>query len=278
MSQSPGFDPNEADNQSVTPLPSTGEIPNTGIPVPPPPPTNVRVNFPQRKPYVSYSLLIITVLAYGLQVLTEIIFDIDMMAAVGMKVNSAIMEGQLWRLVTPIFLHGSLLHIGFNMYALHILGPQLERFFGHWEFFLLYMVSGFGGVVFSFILTENPSLGASTAIFGLLGAQGVFAYNNQRVFGLQARKALLSIVNIAVINFIIGLSPGIDNWAHMGGLIGGLVITYYGGPVFTLTGSLPNLEATNEKTSEQFIIATGITLLFFALLAAAIIFLPISLI
>jgi rhomboid protease GluP len=164
------------------------------------------------------------------------------------------------------------------MYALHILGPQLERFFGHWEFFLLYMVSGFGGVVFSFILTENPSLGASTAIFGLLGAQGVFAYNNQRVFGLQARKALRSIVNIAVINFIIGLSPGIDNWAHMGGLIGGLVITYYGGPVFTLTGSLPNLEATNEKTSEQFIIATGITLLFFALLAAAIIFLPISLI
>ncbi|MBT3240094.1 MAG: rhomboid family intramembrane serine protease [Chloroflexi bacterium] len=278
MSQSPGFDPNEADNQSVTPLPSTGEITNTGIPVPPPPPTNVRVNFPQRKPYVSYSLLIITVLAYGLQVLTEIIFDIDMMAAVGMKVNSAIMEGQLWRLVTPIFLHGSLLHIGFNMYALHILGPQLERFFGHWEFFLLYMVSGFGGVVFSFILTENPSLGASTAIFGLLGAQGVFAYNNQRVFGLQARKALRSIVNIAVINFIIGLSPGIDNWAHMGGLIGGLVITYYGGPVFTLTGSLPNLEATNEKTSEQFIIATGITLLFFALLAAAIIFLPISLI
>ena len=278
MSQSPGFDPNEADNQSVTPLPSTGEITNTGSPVPPPPPTNVRVNFPQRKPYVSYSLLIITVLAYGLQVLTEIIFDIDMMAAVGMKVNSAIMEGQLWRLVTPIFLHGSLLHIGFNMYALHILGPQLERFFGHWEFFLLYMVSGFGGVVFSFILTENPSLGASTAIFGLLGAQGVFAYNNQRVFGLQARKALRSIVNIAVINFIIGLSPGIDNWAHMGGLIGGLVITYYGGPVFTLTGSLPNLEATNEKTSEQFIIATGITLLFFALLAAAIIFLPISLI
>ncbi len=280
MNQSSTVDPNENENQSVTPVSNLSEITDTGIPAPPPspPPANVRVNFPQRKPYVSYSLLIITVLVYGLQILTEMIFDIDMMAAVGMKVNSAIMEGQLWRFVTPIFLHGSLLHVGFNMYALHVLGPQLERFFGHWQFLLLYMVSGIGGVVFSFVLTENPSLGASTAIFGLLGAQGVFAYNNQSVFGLQARKALRSIVNIAVINFLIGLSPGIDNWAHMGGLIGGLAITYYGGPVFTLTGSLPDLKMTNKRSSEQLLIASGITFLFFVALAAAIILLPISLI
>lgn len=272
MSEFPEINPDEIENQSITPMSVEGHITDTAPPIPPPIQTNVRVNFPQRKPWVSYSILIITIAMYGLQMLSESVYGVDMMAALGMKVNSAILDGQFWRFVTPIFLHGSLLHIGFNMYALYIIGPQLERFFGHWQFFLLYMVSGFAGVVFSFIFTENPSLGASTAIFGLLGAQGVFAYQNQRVFGLQAKKAFRSVLNIALINFLIGLMPGIDNWAHLGGLIGGLGITWFGGPVFHLTGSFPDLKATNQRGNDQLLLAAGVTFFLFVILASVYIF------
>ncbi len=277
MSDSSKFDSEKEDNRSITPVSTESHVTNTDMPFSPPPQAEVRVNFPQIKPWATYSLLIITIAVYGLQILTELLYDVDLMAAFGMKVNSAIMAGQFWRFITPVFLHGSILHIGFNMYALYILGPNLERFFGNWQFLVLYLVSGFGGVVFSFVLTENPSLGASTAVFGLLGAQGVFAYNNQRVFGLQARKAINSIIRIAAINFLIGLMPGIDNWAHMGGLLAGLSITYYGGPVFILTGRLPDLKAKNQRSNQQLLISSGITFLFFALLASAIIYLPISL-
>jgi rhomboid protease GluP len=107
----------------------------------------------------------------------------DVPAALGMKVNELIIHGQIWRLITPVLLHGSILHLGFNMYALYILGPGLERFYGHWRFLTLYLLAGFAGNVMSFIFSPNPSLGASTAIFGLLGAQGVFLYHNRGIYG-----------------------------------------------------------------------------------------------
>ena len=84
----------------------------------------------------------------------------------GAKVNELILAGQVWRLITPILLHASILHIGFNMYALFVIGPQLERFYGHGRFLLLYLIAGFTGNVLSFVLSPNPSLGASTSVLG----------------------------------------------------------------------------------------------------------------
>jgi rhomboid protease GluP len=99
----------------------------------------------------------------------------DYPAALGMKANEEILAGQLWRLIAPMFLHSSssLLHIAFNMYALFALGPQLERFYGHGRFLMLYLLGGFcrqRGLVPA--LTRSTP-GASTAIFGLIGAQGI---------------------------------------------------------------------------------------------------------
>jgi rhomboid protease GluP len=131
------------------------------------------------------------------------------------------------------------------------------------------MVSGFAGVVASFVFTLAPSLGSSTAIFGLLGAHAVFAYKNQGVFGPQARRALRSIVNIAVINLVIGLSPGIDNWGHVGGLIGGLVISWVGGPVYSLQGSLPVMEAVNLHDDRDLVAGVVSAGIIFIVIAAA---------
>ncbi len=172
----------------------------------------------------------ITIGVYLLQVLSKSIYGADVVALLGMKNNAAIMAGEWWRLFTPMLLHGSIFHIGFNMYALYVLGPGLERFYGGWRFLLLYIVSGFTGNVMSFMLSPYNSLGASTAIFGLLGAQGVFLYLHRDLFGDAAKRSLANIVFIAAVNLFIGLSPGIDNWGHVGGLIGGTAFAWFGGP------------------------------------------------
>ena len=167
----------------------------------------------------------------------------DIPAAWGVKANNLIMQGQVWRLFTPIFLHGSILHIGFNMYALFYIGPTLERFYGRQRFLALFLLSGFAGNVISFMFSPYPSLGSSTAIFGLLGAEGVLIYQNREIFGNVARRALSQVVIIAAVNLIIGLTPGIDNWGHIGGLIGGTLFAWFGGPLLQKQGLLSTLYA-----------------------------------
>jgi rhomboid protease GluP len=154
------------------------------------------------------------------------------------------------------------------MYALYIFGPELERFYGHLGFTLLYLVSGMAGVVASFALTASPSLGASGAIFGLLGANAVFAYRNRELFGSQAQRALRSMISIALVNLIIGLTPGIDNWGHLGGLMGGAISASLGGPVLEITGTPPVLKTINKYKSWRFLMAAAATSLITLLLAA----------
>jgi rhomboid protease GluP len=235
------------------------------------------VKMPTAKPIATYAILGLTIAVFLLQLLSEqgllffgncpYFFSPDVAACYGLKINEFIVQGQYWRLLAPILLHGSLLHIGFNMYALNILGPELERHFGHWPFLALYLASGFAGFVMSFLLTSAPSLGASTAIFGLLAAQGVFIYRNQHIFGSRGRIALRSILNIAVINFAIGLSPGIDNWGHFGGLLGGLLFSWLATPVYQIGGDGPEFDLINQRDIGSALQAFVLTALVFAALA-----------
>lgn len=227
------------------------------------------VKLPGEPTIVVYTLLGLTILVFLLQMASEWVYRVDLPAAYGMKVNDLILRGQLWRLFTPMFLHGSLLHIGFNMYALYIFGRGLEAHYGHGRFLALYLVSGFAGNVMSFLFSQAPSLGSSTAIFGLLAAEGVFLYQNREVFGRSAQRALGNIVTIAVINFIIGLSPGIDNWGHLGGLLGGALFSYSAGPLLKVQGVYPYLSLHDERgpgDTWRALLATGVL---FGLLAAA---------
>jgi len=163
------------------------------------------------------------------------ISDLDWLEYWGARINGAILAGQVWRLLTPALLHGNLLHIFFNMYALYVLGVGLERYFGHRRFLLLYVLCAFTGNVASFLFTTGYSIGASTAIFGLIGAEGVFFYQNRKLFGNDARRAIGNVVFVAAINlFVIGSLPFIDNWGHIGGLIGGLMFTSLAGPLWAV--------------------------------------------
>ncbi|OGO66002.1 MAG: hypothetical protein A2030_04595 [Chloroflexi bacterium RBG_19FT_COMBO_50_10] len=224
---------------------------------------------PVYRPYVTYVLIGICVVVYLLQLATQALLNVDVPAAWGVKVNNLIMQGQIWRLLTPVFLHGTILHIGFNMYALFYIGPTLERFYGRWRYLGLFLLSGFAGNVISFMFSQYPSLGSSTAIFGLLGAQGVLIYQNREIFGNIARRALSQVVMIAVVNLIIGLTPGIDNWGHIGGLMGGTLFAWFGGPILKKQGLFPPYTLMDARGKREAIIAgTGVGALFFFLTIA----------
>lgn len=202
---------------------------------PPSLPLSVRLRPPRHRVWLTYALLLAIGLVFVGQVLTAPrAGDFDPFLAFGAKVNELIAQGQLWRLVTPIFLHGSLLHFFFNAYALYVLGREMEAAYGAARFLLLFFFAGMAGVVASMIFSPFPSVGASGAIFGLIGAEAVLLYRNRRLLGEQARAGLMNIVLIAALNLFIGLSPGtrIDNWGHLGGLLGGLAIAWVIGPVW----------------------------------------------
>jgi rhomboid protease GluP len=203
------------DNQSSTPPPRFSET--TSKPPAPPVRQVVRIQLPPAKMQVTYGLIGLSVLIFLGQLLGTFSQGVDQLAELGMKINVDIEEGELWRLFTAAFLHGGITHIAFNMYALSILGRELERFYGSARFLGLYLVCAFSGNVFSYLFTPNNSLGASTAIFGLLGAYGVFILRNRSVFGANTQRVLRNIGQVLLINLIIGLSPGIDNWGHLGG-------------------------------------------------------------
>jgi rhomboid protease GluP len=137
----------------------------------------------------------------------------------GAKVNTLIQAGEVWRLLTSTFIHIGIIHLVFNLYALWALGPLTEQSVGHKRFFIIYIFSGLGGSTASFVFSSALSAGASGAIFGLLGALLYYSYRRPELWktGLG-----MNLVVVILVNFGFGLvQPGIDNFAHLGGLITG---------------------------------------------------------
>ena len=232
---------------------------------------SVKVRFPEGKSWLTYALIAVTVGVYLLQLASQTLLGQDLPSAFGMKINEAINMGQVWRLLTPVFLHGSLLHIGFNMYALYIFGRGLEKRYGTMRFAMLYFMGALAGNTLSYLLSPNPSLGASTAVFGLAAAEGVFIYRNRQYFGKSGRSMLINILTILGVNLLLGLSPGIDNWGHLGGLIGGSVFAWFAGPLYEITGAWPDLSMV-DRQKYGIVMTTFIAeVLFWLLLAAAIV-------
>lgn len=250
---------------------------------PAPAPQTVSVAFPQSAPYVTYTIICVTVAFYLLQLGSVALFgyptsygNIDWLELFGARINEFTVEGirhgikagELWRLFTPALLHGSITHILFNMYALLSFGTGLEQYFGRWRFFALYILGAFAGNVASFLFTDGYSVGASTAVFGLIGAEGIFLYQNRKLLGAQARKAINNIIFVAAFNlFIIGSLPYIDNWGHIGGLVGGLMFTWFAGPLWAIEGIQPYLQLADNRSSREVITGVVLVLIIFGVLA-----------
>ena len=174
-------------------------------------------------PYVSYTLIGICVGIF----LAEFVTGVDdQIYKYGMQPVLIALQGEYYRLVTSAFLHGSIIHLGFNMFVLFMIGPTLERVMGPVRFLALYALAGLGGQVASYMFSSPStfSVGASGAIFGLFGALVVA--------GRRLRADVSQILVLLAVNLAIGFLPGgsIDWRAHLGGLVVGalaaLVLTH----------------------------------------------------
>jgi membrane associated rhomboid family serine protease len=140
----------------------------------------------------------------------------------------AVVDGQYWRLFTAMFLHAGILHILFNMYALYLFGYLIENALGSLRFIGVYFVAGFVAMAVSFAFADPnvPAVGASGAIFALLGAW--VAYNFRRRGSIQASYNLRWALMLIGLNLFLGFSiPNIDNYAHVGGLIAGIAAGWF---------------------------------------------------
>ena len=167
-------------------------------------------------PRVTYSLIGLNVLFFAIQYLEGIN---QVALEYGMYPVAIAQGGEWWRLFTSAFLHGSFIHIAFNMYILFFLGSTLERILGHTRFTVLYLLAALGGSVASYWFSDlnTVSVGASGAIFGLMGAL--------IVAGRRLRYDISQVLFLLAINVAIGFfSPLVDWRAHFGGLIVGAVV------------------------------------------------------
>eukprot|EP00877_Chromochloris_zofingiensis_P003209 jgi/Chrzof1/1288/Cz10g01100.t1 len=167
----------------------------------------------------------------------------DALTMWGAKVNSLILAGQWWRLLTSSFLHTSLFHLAINAHALHTIGPHMEMLSGRKRFLTIYLVSAVSGTAASFMLNPSPSVGASAALFGLGAALGMFYYRHRHILGNHSHKMLQSLGMTLAVNLAYSAANRrIDNWGHFGGMVGGALMSWLLGP---------RLVKANGKTVDQ---------------------------
>ncbi len=174
------------------------------------------------RPIVTWAILAVTVgigvaqLPYGLGP------DDPFIALLGL-IKPLVAEGELWRLVTVTLVHGGIIHLGFNMYALFIVGPLVEGLYGSPRFALVYVLTAAAGSAASFVVSPGTAgVGASGAVFGLFGMLLLSDRVHRPALTRGARNLTGQIGMLIVINLFLGFSlPGIDNAAHIGGLLAG---------------------------------------------------------
>uniref|UniRef100_A0A7N0RHS3 Peptidase S54 rhomboid domain-containing protein n=1 Tax=Kalanchoe fedtschenkoi TaxID=63787 RepID=A0A7N0RHS3_KALFE len=150
----------------------------------------------------------------------------------GAKINSLIDKGQLWRLVTSSFLHANIGHLMINCYSMNSVGPTVESLCGSKRFLSLYFASALASSATSYWFCKSPAVGASGAIFGLVGSVAMFVIRHRGTMK-GGKEELRHIANVIFLNMGIGLlSKGIDNWGHLGGLVGGFVFSWLVGPAW----------------------------------------------
>jgi rhomboid protease GluP len=201
----------------------------------PPPPRRVYLPLPLQQPRLTWVLLAVNVGVWLLMTATGGSERLDVLIAYGAKFNPLIVQGQVWRLLTSIFLHIGLVHLLFNSYALFRLGTDVERVFGSRRFLVLYLLSGVSGSLLSFAFNPHLSAGASGAIFGLIGALGAHLFRHREAFGQMGQRRLWDVIGVAAYNLVFGfITPGIDNLGHLGGLISGVVLGWLLGPQYSV--------------------------------------------
>lgn len=184
--------------------------------------TKIEKVFSSKKPYITYFIMTICTLLY---IIPKLLGNYDQIIYNYGLIGEMVKNGDFFRLITSEFLHASAVHLLVNMYSLYIIGTQIESFLGKKKYILIYLMSAVFASLLSITLGDltSISIGASGAIFGLLGSLLYFGYHYRVYLGNVIKSQIIPII---VLNLIIGFSiQGIDNFAHIGGLVGGVLVT-----------------------------------------------------
>ena len=209
--------------------------------------------FWKKENWVTQVLIILNIVAFVL-VLAYSDFQLSSLSLLtfGAKYSPAIAAGQWWRLVTAIFLHGSIEHLFLNMLTLYFIGLQVERYFGHGRFLVIYLLGGIAGNILSFTFnSQSLSVGASGAIFALFGAFlmfGQFHRHNAAIWGLTRQFLVLILLNL------IFVGANVDWQAHVGGLIAGYLLGY--------TFSYPDLTSYQPPKSQRILASVAFIIIY----------------
>lgn len=180
--------------------------------------------FSYKRPIITYAIMTICIIMFVLMYIfgngSE---DSYTLIKFGANYDILTKSGELYRLFTSIFLHIGIMHLVCNMYSLFVIGKEIENLFGKWKYLLIYLLSGTCGSMLSLAFSYNTvSAGASGAIFGLLGALLYFGYHYRTYLGTTIKRSILPVI---MFNLVLGfLNPSIDNAAHIGGLVAGILI------------------------------------------------------
>ena len=180
--------------------------------------------FKPKKPVMTYILLVINIMIFMYMYLYDQSGEITYALA---NNYVGVQNGEYYRMFTAMFLHANISHLIFNMYALYITGPQVEKYYGKQKFLYIYILGGLMGSVFSCVFSDANSfgIGASGAIFALFGSVAYFTYHYRATLQGLLRS---QIVPVILVNLVLGfLIPGIDVLAHIGGLIGGVLVSMW---------------------------------------------------
>ena len=187
---------------------------------------------PEDQPWLTYALMAINALIFLAGFLSQSM-KVELLQGGALSPFLVVNHGEYYRLLTAMFLHGSLGHIFFNVYAIYIVGRNLEPIFGRVRFLLIYILGGLTGAAASLALGrfDGWSVGASGAVFAIFAAEAVHLYQHRTLYP-NVRARLQHMLFLIVINLVIGFTPGsrIDNWGHIGGMIGGLLLAWRIGP------------------------------------------------
>lgn len=179
--------------------------------------------FSYKQPIVTYIIMAICIILFILMELSGGSTNSQTLLKYGANLDVLVKNGEYYRLFTCIFLHIGIMHLLCNMYSLYIIGREVENLFGKIKYIIIFILSGIFGSIMSLAFTHNTiSAGASGAIFGLLGALLYFGMRYRTYLGEAIKR---SIIPIIVVNLIIGFfAEGIDLAAHIGGLVGGVLV------------------------------------------------------
>ena len=193
-------------------------------------PTGVPLPGLDRRPYATWALLAINAAMFLIAQVSGGSTNVLVLLDLGAMQGQAIAAGEYWRLLTAVFLHSGWMHLGLNCFGLFVFGQQLEQLYGHGRYVALYLLAGLAGSVASYALNLSLAsnaigVGASGAIFGVLGGLVAFFMSHRDRLGDMGRRTLIGLLLLAGINLAYGLATqGVDNYAHMGGLVAGVLL------------------------------------------------------